>query len=59
MSTAIDREIANSEQFQEKSLKMKENYEEKWNHYDSTYKSISLRKAQLLNEWLSIAFDEQ
>ncbi len=48
------------EQFQDaKKYEDEKNYEEKWNHCDFIYKSTCLRRAQLLNEWLSIAFDEQ
>jgi hypothetical protein len=49
-----NEQLRNAEKF-----KNEKNYEKKWNHYDFIYKFISLRKAQLFNEWLSIAFDEQ
>jgi hypothetical protein len=42
-----------------KKFEDERNCKKKWNYYDSTYKSTCLRRAQLLNEWLSIAFDEQ
>jgi hypothetical protein len=49
-----------NKQFQNaKKYENERNYEEKWNHCDSTYKFTCLRRTQLLNEWLSIAFDEQ
>ncbi len=40
-------------------FKNEKNYEEKWVYYDFINKFTSLRKAQLLNQWLSIAFDKQ
>jgi hypothetical protein len=49
-----------SEQLRDaKKFEDERNCEEKWNYYDSIYKSTCLRKAQLLNKWLNIAFDEQ
>ncbi len=35
------------------------NYEKKWIYYNFIYKFTCLQKAQLFNEWLNIAFDEQ
>jgi hypothetical protein len=42
-----------------KKFENERNYEEKWKFYDFINKSTCLRKAQLFNKWLSIAFDEQ
>ncbi len=42
-----------------KKFEDEKNDEEKWDYYDFTYKSTCLRKAQLLNKWLSMTFDEQ
>jgi hypothetical protein len=43
----------------QKKFEDERNYEEKWKSYDFINQFTCLRKAQLLNEWLSIAFDEQ
>jgi hypothetical protein len=51
--------LTNEELRNAKKFENERNCEEKWNYYDFTYKSTCLRKAQLLNEWLNIAFDEQ
>ncbi len=49
-----------NEQFQNaKKYEDERNYKKKWNHCDFIYKFTCLRKAQLFNEWLNIAFDEQ
>jgi hypothetical protein len=42
-----------------KKFKNEKNHEEKWDYYDFIYKFTSLRRAQLFNEWLNIAFNEQ
>ncbi len=41
-----------------KKFENEKNYEKKWKFYDFIYKFTCLRKTQLLNERLSIAFDE-
>jgi hypothetical protein len=51
--------LTNEQLKDEKKFENERNYEKKWNYYDFIYKSTCLQRIQLLNEWLSIAFDEQ
>jgi hypothetical protein len=50
----INEQLKNAKKFENER-----NCEKKWNYYDSIYKFMCLRRIQLLNEWLNIAFDEQ
>jgi redox-regulated HSP33 family molecular chaperone len=52
--------VLTNEQFQDaKKYENERNYEKKCDYCDSIYKFACLRKVQLFNEWLNIAFDEQ
>jgi hypothetical protein len=58
-SSCLKKVLTNEQLRDAKKFENEKNYEEKWDHYDSIYKFTCLQKAQLLNEWLNIAFDEQ
>jgi hypothetical protein len=54
----MNKRLLTMNNFKRKVWKWKKLWK-KWKFYDFIYKFTCLRKAQLFNKWLNIAFDEQ